>query len=350
MKCFAVSPLAALFLFLCAGGASSSPIKSDENVVFFPSQASLDESGAWRVPLHGFVFEPETDSVKRGAFLAALRALLEDHWTEEENRLFAERMRLFLVDAESGKSVTVDLAGRKVTLGPSDGDGHVYATAEIRAEGRRVPFRSCEGRDFSGEVELVPPVGISVVSDIDDTIKVTHVRDRKELLANTFLRKFVPVEGMAQAYRRWEAAGAVFHYLSGTPWELSGLLEEYFRTEGFPKGGLYLRKIEYTPAGARQFSAPPADLKNKTLAALLDRYPRRTFVLVGDSGERDPEVYAEIARSRPGRVARIWIRDVTGEAPDAGRYTEAFAGLPSQLWTLFKSGEELPPDPLGANP
>ena len=74
---------------------------------------------------------------------------------------------------------------------------------------------------------------------------------------------------------------------------------------------------------------------------LLSGWPKRRFVLVGDSGERDPEVYGEIARRHPDRVHRIFIRDVTGERSDAARYKEAFRDVPAGSWSVFRNAEEL---------
>jgi phosphatidate phosphatase PAH1 len=62
-------------------------------------------------------------------------------------------------------------------------------------------------RNFAGEVHLLEDTGTSVISDIDDTIKVTQVNDRSALLANTFVRPFKPVEGVAAAYQAWAAKG-----------------------------------------------------------------------------------------------------------------------------------------------
>jgi len=68
---------------------------------------------------------------------------------------------------------------------------------------------------------------------------------------------------------------------------------------------------------------------------ILQRYPRRRFVFVGDSGEKDPEVYGALARQYPGQVLHILIRAVDGETPDAARFRTAFEGLPRERWTVF---------------
>jgi phosphatidate phosphatase APP1 len=61
----------------------------------------------------------------------------------------------------------------------------------------------------------------------------------------------------------------------------------------------------------------PEKFKLKVIGDLFQRYPQRRFVLVGDSGERDPEVYGRLTREFPAQVVHIFIRDVTSEPPDA---------------------------------
>ena len=74
---------------------------------------------------------------------------------------------------------------------------------------------------------------------------------------------------------------------------------------------------------------------------LLQTYPDRRFVLVGDSGEKDPEVYASVARKHPDQIARIFIRDVTDEPADSPRYQSCFAELPAELWQVFDDPQTL---------
>ena len=75
---------------------------------------------------------------------------------------------------------------------------------------------------------------------------------------------------------------------------------------------------------------------------MLADHPRRRFVLVGDSGERDPEVYGAIAREHAARIDAVLIRDVTGEPADAERYRLAFDGVARERWRLFTDPAELP--------
>ena len=90
---------------------------------------------------------------------------------------------------------------------PTDGEGSSDASpSPPRPSPRR---RTC----------WVPPEGLSIIW-YRDTVKVSNV-NKRELLANTFLREFTPIEGMAALFRRWgRAHGAVFHYVSASPWQL----------------------------------------------------------------------------------------------------------------------------------
>jgi phosphatidate phosphatase APP1 len=68
----------------------------------------------------------------------------------------------------------------------------------------------------------------------------------------------------------------------------------------------------------------------------MKRFPSRRFILIGDSGERDPEIYAALARKFPRQVERLHIRGVTGQLADAPRYRKTFDALPAQSWTVFR--------------
>jgi phosphatidate phosphatase APP1 len=71
----------------------------------------------------------------------------------------------------------------------------------------------------------------------------------------------------------------------------------------------------------------------------------RKLVLVGDSGERDPEIYGFIARKYPKRVHKIFIRAVKGEKSDDERFLKAFDTVPREKWLVFNDAlNDLPKD------
>lgn len=339
-------------------GGAESPIKSDEEVVFYPTYARQLEDSSWRLLIDGAIYEPERSSLRRAAALALLRRLLGLTPGESQSEIFEQRARAFLVDNERGKTISVRLGGKVYEAGASGANGHFTATLELdaatverlrRAEadaagwlGFQAVTRPADRRTFAGRVQLVGPVGRSVISDVDDTIKISHVQDRKALLAHTFLRPFEPVPGMAAAYRRWAEAGATFHYVSASPWQLYGPLEEFRRAEGFPAGSFHMKRFRLKDASALTLLGPQEQYKTEVIQRILADFPRRRFTLVGDSGEQDPEIYAAIARNHPAQIERILIRNAGGKGAEPARFQKAFEGVPVERWRVFERAEQLP--------
>jgi phosphatidate phosphatase APP1 len=74
--------------------------------------------------------------------------------------------------------------------------------------------------------------------------------------------------------------------------------------------------------------------KIKTISWLITTFPQRQFILVGDSGEQDPEIYAQLAQQYPQQIAYILIREVTQESNE--RYQTLFQSLPQLRWQIFQ--------------
>jgi phosphatidate phosphatase APP1 len=144
----------------------------------------------------------------------------------------------------------------------------------------------------------------AVVSDIDDTVVQTHVMSKVRMLltvalSNARMRK--PFAGVAAFYRALEAGVNPFFYVSKSPWNLYVPLAEYLEVQALPEGPLFLRNFSLRM---------PREHKCMAIGALLRAYPRLPFILIGDSGEDDPEVYADIVRRFPRRIRTIYIRSV----------------------------------------
>jgi phosphatidate phosphatase APP1 len=196
--------------------------------------------------------------------------------------------------------------------------------------------------DWDGQVHLIEDQGISVISDIDDTMKVTGVHSRRSLLENTFLREFQAIEGMAPLYDSWAAQGATFHYVSSSPWQLYDSLAELLAASGFPPGTFHLRSFRLRDHMLRRLLLIRRRGKVQAMYSLLRTFPQRRFVFVGDSGERDPEIYGTLARKFGHQVAAIYIRDLPERPLDYDRGRKAFQHIPPERWMLFRSPAELP--------
>lgn len=158
-------------------------------------------------------------------------------------------------------------------------------------------------------VNLIDPEGISIISDIDDTIKDTQVTaGARIVLRNTFLREMQEVHGMSDVYNGWWKQGAVFHYVSNSPWQLIPTLLDFFDAHKFPRGSAHLRLHDSV---LKTYFTPPDEHKMKTIREIVRDFPKRKFILVGDSGELDMEILTTIASEFPEQVVKVFIRDIT---------------------------------------
>ena len=381
------------FLMLAAlrlGAAENwTHLKPDEQIVFYPTVAQRvpGETNLWRAQIRGCVFEIE----KRRLLVATLEEALElktEELTATQSVVFAERARLFLVDHERGKKIFVRCGTNEFFVGKSGADGQFGAEVLLRKTDLNrtgpeagAPFtallRPGDPRIFSGHIYLLEAEGVSVISDIDDTIKITEVRDKQATLRNTFLREFQAVPGMAEFYQRLarnpltpslspsdgervaegrvrgrsenlnpHASQVAFHYISASPWQLYEPLAALVASNAFPAGTFELKEFRWKNRTFFSLFASPEKYKPGVIEPLLKQFPKRKFILIGDSGERDPEIYGALARKFPEQITQIYIRDVTDETAASERYQKAFQAIPRTKWQIFRAPTELtPPSP-----
>lgn len=195
----------------------------------------------------------------------------------------------------------------------------------------------CEGIHATARV-LVPPddCALGIISDIDDTVVHTGSYNRLTmvrtvLFENAHTRE--PLPGVANFYEALQrgpdgSASRPIFYLSRSGWNLYDLFDAFFEMNGIPRGPILLRDLHVIE--------PPSPTleggKDKTLriAELFAAYPRMKFVLSGDSAQKDPEHYLEVARQHPGRVVAVYIRDVVEDA----ERDRAVAGIMNELCAL----------------
>jgi phosphatidate phosphatase APP1 len=257
-----------------------------------------------------------------------------------------------MVDHKADKKIVVRIGDSEFKL-PKTGANGDFSTVIHLTDSQVETLRKLSGalkavmpakdnRVFAGELNFFDDSGLIVISDIDDTIKITQVLDRKATLRNTFLEPFKPVPGMADLYRFWaDKSKAQFCYVSASPWQLYSPLADFIRSNGFPTGVFYLQSFRWKDESLFNLFEGPEKYKPTVIEPLMKRFPHRQFVFVGDSGERDPEIYGALAREFPQQVAKILIRDVTNEDPDAERFKRAFRALPATLWRVFHDPAEI---------
>jgi hypothetical protein len=347
------------FSVLCIGALATTlqaaPIDADEEVLFIPGIARATDSGAIEIDVHAWLHEREP-------LLAAHRVLARyldldlKQLSPVERARFYRRAALFRAESEDDNVIELVIEGveNRLALPPTASNGRSDARLIVDAGTARGPEKvvrfhahmaRTDLRRFRGGARLVPAQGLSVISDIDDTIKHTDVRNQREMLLNTFVRRFMPVDGMASHYRALAAdPDTRFHYLSASPIQLYPPLADFLEDSGFPAGSVHLRES----TSWRTLIPSEGESRTHKLAIierLIADFPQRRFLLVGDSGEADPEIYGEVARAHARQVHGIVIRNVTRETREAERYVKAFDGVDERLWHLIHESEAWPVRP-----
>lgn len=320
---------------------ASTCFRDTEQVTFYPTYGYL-ESGEWRIPLRIWVHEPRERVGEKLAAAVVHAGEAVDVSDPQASDNARDRIADLVADDESGQAVTLgfddDPQEETWSYPQSDANGWVHeasltlpaARAEelLGSQGSEdgwLTYRAVSpGHEGEGRVRLIGERGISVVSDIDDTVKVTEIpADWKVVARRTFFQDFEAAPGMLERYRELAEQGAVFHYVSGGPWQLHRPLFEFLQEEtGFPEGSYHMKlvpknlrspdtldELTRTLTGGTRATF---DQKVAQIGEIFRHFPERRFVLVGDSGECDPEVYRTIAADPAlgGRVQAIWIRNV----------------------------------------
>lgn len=190
------------------------------------------------------------------------------------------------------------------------------------------------GQPTASAQTLVPPreCQFGIISDLDDTVIQTGATNILRMIQATLLRNArtrVPFAGVAAFYAALQqgATGTAFNpifYVSSSPWNLYDVIEQFLALHRIPMGPTLLRdwgmSLERLPIGH-------AAHKTASIRDILAMYPSMRFILIGDSGQQDPEIYRDIAREFRGRILAAYIRDVTPGQPRAA----VLAGITKEL-------------------
>jgi phosphatidate phosphatase APP1 len=240
-------------------------------------------------------------------------------------------VRHFATNELPGVPLRVSVAGESVET-VTDGDGYFLARFDTGAELRSPwtvgtvelggDYRGLRTADAAPLEVRVPDPGarFGIISDIDDTILETGVQRLGQMLRTTLTGSALtrtPFAGAPELYRDLAAGTNPVFYVSSSPWNLYSFLVAFLRHRGFPMGAVLLRDLLGSSTGREQ--------KTGRIEEILELHPELEFVLIGDSGEKDPEIYAEIVRTHPGRVRAVYIREVRLD-PGDGRVEKVSSG------------------------
>ena len=230
------------------------------------------------------------------------------------NEQLMTRLRPFMTMPLANTAITIFFFNENKSQSKSvytDDSGHFKVRAALDFVPNKVRVLASEKLSATEEVIITDSRGVSVVSDIDDTIKHSAIASgAKEIFKNTFLRELgeLTVPGVKEWYMKMANMGVKMHYVSNSPWQLYPLLKSYFALAGLPPGSFHLKQYSGMLQGIFE---PAAERKKGSLDRIMHDFPERKFILIGDSGEADLEVYTDIVQEHPGRVLGVFIRDVT---------------------------------------
>lgn len=250
-------------------------------------------------------------------------------------------MRMLFNDERDGQAVKLTVGGGEWNA-VTDDEGYLRVRVEPApplVPGWQPVAARIAGHVASGTLLVVPPQNaLGIISDLDDTMLISDVTDKSKLLAHTFLKNPLQrraVDGAARFYHSIAArnprpdAAPVF-YLSASPRQLHLSIQAFVEHNGFPRGVLITKKV--TNDASSEPLTDQVAYKLAKLDEIFERLPWIKFVLIGDDGERDPEIYHTIRTRYPERVAAVWIRRVhpdpaRAKFPDQGDLLQAIAAL-----------------------
>ena len=246
-----------------------------------------------------------------------------------------------------------EIAGAQLLICPTDGTEHPVVTdeegyftlnlapghlpepidflwypVEVILRQAPAPFALPASRQARALVLIPPPdAEYGIISDLDDTVIQTAATDRLRMARTVLLRNAhsrLPFKGVAEFYRQLQLGrngkrNNPFFYVSSSPWNMYDLLDDFLALNDIPPGPLLLRDLA---AKRREKGAVSAHHghKLKEISNILLTYPKLSFVLIGDSGQEDANIYREVVRQHPGRVLAIYIRDI--HRPDRAQLVE----------------------------
>lgn len=233
---------------------------------------------------------------------------------------------------------SIELAGVSVTASygqlrqsaVTDEEGYFHFELPLKITGakqlwHKIKLKLTAGQGFeaiqTAWVQVpIPQTTFGVISDIDDTILHTGAGNVLKVISNTVTKNactrltFPGVQQLYSALQKGKTPYPVnpIFYLSNSPWNLYDFLDEFMALKNIPQGSILLRDFGLD----HKKLLFDDDHKLHTIEKLLQAFPELPFILIGDSGEKDPEYYRQVVKEFPHRISAVYIRDVSNEARD----------------------------------
>ncbi|KAF2214681.1 hypothetical protein CERZMDRAFT_110279 [Cercospora zeae-maydis SCOH1-5] len=329
------------------GAFSEQPSKATDNDSLY---GDVPDRGRTRASYASSIASQDSDSTAATSTNKRQTSAQPGRMTSAElavaNAHLLARLKPFMANPMANSPISAlfynDKASRQQTV-YTDASGHFSFRAALEFIPTHVRVLASERLSVTEEVHVTAPEGVSLISDIDDTIKHSAISaGAREIFRNAFIRELheLTIDGVREWYTTLADMGVKIHYVSNSPWQMYPVLTSFFKLAHLPKGSFHLKQYSGMLQGIFE---PAAERKKGSLERIMRDFPERKFVLVGDSGEADLEVYSEVALANPGRVLGIFIRDVT-TTPKTGYFdsnSPGGSGKHSRHHSRHASGDTL---------
>lgn len=187
---------------------------------------------------------------------------------------------------------------------PNEEHGEVVVFKVLEPSSRKSQVAHLEVVRYEGDT--------GVISDIDDTIIISHSTDigKKFWLSiskNALTRR--PLPGVSEFYKKLTEYGSnPIFYVSSSDWSLFDLVRDFLRFRHIPEGPILLKDKHINLKNIWKSGGGNHNHKFEKIELLFDLYPEMKFYLIGDSGQEDPEIYAEVIEKYPNRIKGVFIR------------------------------------------
>lgn len=359
-----------------AGVNSESLSASPTQVLNIPGYANWTQQG-WNMLFHGNVYKQpntsnETIDDLANKFLINTSVSKLNQTQQDQTRNVT---REIYVVQQSNENVTMNLVP-----GPSAGsdgspEGGGGVTATGGAQNLTLPYPTSPEGDFAVFVPLqnpdgglqpgngtgMPPQrmnvyaqgatlgnassylvaeeGLTIISDIDDILRVTKIYEPAQGILNTFSNPFTPWMNMPSIYANWSTSLPYmhFHYLTTTPEQITRNYMQYIY-DTYPGGSFDTRPLNFSDVSAT------LSIRKYLLDRIFQSFPKRKFILVADTSNSDVmRDYPEMATQYPGQVQCIFLRNTTATDPgDKFPYdTSGFKNLSQNTYMFFLVPDDL---------
>ncbi|KAK5115693.1 hypothetical protein LTR62_000782 [Meristemomyces frigidus] len=186
---------------------------------------------------------------------------------------------------------------------------------------------------------LVPNEGLTIISDIDDILRITKIYEPEQGLLNSFARPFTPWQNMPSIYANWSQSlpNLHFHYLTTTPEQVTRNYMQFIYST-YPGGSFDDRPLNFSDVSAT------LSVRKYLLDKVFQTFPQRKFILVADTSNSDVmRDYPQMVTDYPGQVQCIFLRNTTATDPgDKFPYdTSGFKGLSQNQYMFFVNADDL---------